>query len=195
VTLSLESITRVEDADADVPTAALSLVPDTPSRRSVLRMMGLAGLTLGGTVLSWRPRPLTGTARAAGYETAPGGKHTGWLECKVDYHPDPDSGGRYKGWPAACNNAQNFISGWYCRRPSGWHRFDSRTRADGAVVDYRIVGNRCWGSGQGFKSRNAWRWRPPGGHEFRCSDGQMVVTRTNGTSHVYNTVCRWKVAD
>lgn len=191
--LNLAEIVRVEEADPDRPTAVLSMLRATPSRRSVLRAVGVGVLTLGGTVLSWGPRMLNAPAGAVAVEFAPGGRHSGWMRCMVDYVPDPDSGGRYQGWPAACNNSQNYISSTYCR-PSGWHRVDSVRRANGALVDYRIVSGRCWGGATGFASRNAWRWRPPGGHEFRCSDGQMVVTR-NGVSHTYNTVCRWRVAD
>lgn len=111
----------------------------------------------------------------------------------VDYDPDPDSGGAYYGWNPACNNSQNYISSTYCR-DSGWHRYDTDYPVSGVTVDYKIVDNRCWGSGRSFTSRNAWRWRPPGGYEYRCSDGQMVVTDSSGT-HTYNTVCRWKTAN
>lgn len=190
--LSVEGIAHVGDADPSRPSTALSLLRVTPNRRSVLRMLGVGALTLGGTVLSWRPRALTRTASAAGVEYAPGGHHSGWLQCMIDYVPDPDSGGRYKGLPAACNNSQNFIASTYCR-PSGWHRIDTVRRSTGAIVTYRMVGNRCWGSGTGFATRNAWRWRQPSGNVYRCSDGQMAVTR-DGRTHVYNTVCRWKVA-
>ncbi|WP_418062696.1 hypothetical protein [Pimelobacter simplex] len=144
----------------------------------MLKAIGASAVAVGGGVLSW------GTRAAA--ETSPDGT-LGWNDCRVDYAPDADTGGRYYGWRAACNGA-TYRSSDYCNA-IGWHRKDS-SRGPGGMVDYIRVHNRCWSPSDG---RNAWRWTiAASGNTFRCSDGRVVVTYSGG-GQAYNTVCRWQV--
>lgn len=149
-------------------------------RRTVLKAIGVGALALGGGLLDLAARP-------AWAETSPAGNLQGWNGCGgVDYAPDPDTGGLYASWPAACNGGTYRSSG-YCNS-NGWHRNDI-DYAPSVTYDYIAVSDRCWG---GSDSRNSWRWkvtRQGTEYQFRCSDGKVVKTTTSGTS-TYNTVCR-----
>lgn len=177
MTLSLSDIPAADErpVGAHQESAALRLLAVKPRRRTVLRVLGVAALSVGGTVLSW------GTmAKPAWAETGPGGLR-GWDVCRVDYAPDADTSGAYVNRPAACNSG-TYRGSTYCR--SGWHRTDTAVQGP-ATIDYNAVSNRCWSSSDG---RNSWRWAA-GGVTYRCSDGNAKACASGGCSS-YNTVCR-----
>ncbi|TMR95455.1 hypothetical protein [Nonomuraea basaltis] len=144
-------------------------------------MVTISAMALGGTVLSWGSRGMTGKAARADVSPL---ALTEWTTCRVDYAPDADTGGAYYGLAAACNGG-SYRASTFCR--SGWHRTDAEA-AGPTTKDYSAVSNRCWSTSDG---RNAWRWAA-GGYTYRCSDGKMKVCASGGCT-TYNTVCRYRV--
>lgn len=142
------------------------------TRRGVLRGVALSALTLGAFTLTWG-------RREAAAETGPGGL-AGWdrNDCKdaypQGYDEQPDTGGRYRTAAAACFGGE-FRSSEYCA--NGWHRADTQ-----GSQTYATVSSSCNG-------KNAWKWRTPDGRVYRCSDGNLTVTKS-GTTNTYFTICR-----
>ncbi|MGW0518995.1 hypothetical protein [Crossiella sp. NPDC003009] len=169
--LSLDHIPHADATPATYPaTGGLHALDTRASRRGVLRGVALSALTLGTLSLTWR------TASA---DTGPGGLE-GWdrNDCKDaypgGYYESPDTGGRYRTAPAACFGGE-FRSSEYCA--NGWHRADTE-----GGQSYGTVSSSCNG-------KNAWKWRTPDGRVYRCSDGNLTVTRS-GTTNTYFTICR-----
>ncbi|MCK2238376.1 MULTISPECIES: hypothetical protein [unclassified Crossiella] len=153
-------------------TGGLRALRTPASRRGVLRGVALSALTLGTLSLTWGNR-------SAQAETGPGGLE-GWdrNDCKdaypQGYQEDKDTGGQFRNAAGACFGGE-FRSSEYCA--NGWHR----SGTFGAEV-YATVSSSCSG-------KNAWKWRTPDGRVYRCSDGNLTVTRS-GTTNTYFTICR-----
>lgn len=142
--------------------------------------------------------------RAAAVEDGPGDLKA-WEDCGPgsgpqgrNYDPEPDTGGLWDDWKAACRGG-TFRSSNLCREPEGhelgWHKVGEE-HSECYSVNYNAVSGRCWG---GDSSKNAWRWKVPHRDNpddmvaFRCSDGTKYVNKPCiSETNFWDTVCRAK---
>ncbi|MEU7909346.1 hypothetical protein [Actinoplanes sp. NPDC049118] len=181
--LDVEQIPDTETSSVTEPTRALSgLGKASTRRRTVLRGVGLSGLTLGATALSWSP---VAGQRAARAENGPNGLR-GWdrTDCRdaypSGYTEQRDTGGAYQNEPAACFGG-DFMGSMYCT--SGWHK-KGTVRDAPITYTYTPISTACGSS----STKNAWKWRV-GGRTWRCSDGNTRVSG-GGSTRTYLTICR-----
>jgi hypothetical protein len=165
-------------------TMALRDLRVSASRRTVLKAMALAGMTIGAAVLDW-----SGAFgdRRAWAESGPYGLQ-GWdrNDCHDAYptgYPEvADTNGLYMNTYAAC-----FGGSWrgsdYC--DAGWHKYGTWNQGD-MQVDHVPISSAC-GT---LVTKNSWRWTTPDGKVYRCSDGFSTFWGGGQSGQTYLTICR-----
>lgn len=185
--LRLDDIVDADRAPANPqPTSVLSEIAAPRHRRSFLKAVGYAGLTLGATALAL---PFAGKTKVAWAETGPGGLkgHDG---CGgINYTPQSDTHGIYVSAQPACYGGS--YRGWNWCSSAGWHRSTWARSADNKWCWHMTPRSDVCGS----PARNAWRWTTSDGKTWRCSDGNSLVFRVsdNKCFGPYLTICRAKV--
>jgi hypothetical protein len=185
VALALAGIPDHDRAAADAAPSMIALrdLPIPGGRRTVLRAVALAALTIGATALDWAGALGRRDARA---ETGPYGMY-GWdrNDCRdaypTGYTELGDTSGAYVNRPGACFGG-SYRSSTYC--DAGWHKHG--TWYDGGVETEHVpVSAAC-----GTIAKNSWRWTTPDGVVYRCSDGYTTYWSGPAAGQTYLTICR-----
>ncbi|MEU7894081.1 hypothetical protein AB0B45_14590 [Nonomuraea sp. NPDC049152] len=154
-------VPSVDDEPGDTKTRRGMLTSTAPSRRTMLKGVGVLGGALALNVLSVLPPFKTREANAAvGSE---------WLHCAG-----------YNNWSGYDNNSKLCVGGTYSRSycgADGWFKRSSGT----CYNSYAVV---ACGTGS-YGKKNAWRWTHSG-TPYRCADGNVA---TCGGTYFY--ICSW----
>lgn len=179
MTLDLNAIPFAdEEPPAATPTRVLTGLASPRPRRSFLKAMGYAALSMGAAALTV---PFLGRGRQAQAEVSPRGGLQGWdrNDCQDaypgGYDERRDTHGIYMTETAACFGGT--YMGWNWCNTDGWHRSDNRipSAPPGWTWECWPVSGLC---GPRAAGKNAWRWTTqPGGKVWRCSDGNSKVRR------------------